>query len=160
MPYIDRTEALRLWAADDPGADESHIFQGDIFHSVDIYVPHKDEPVQFEGLIVSHDCEYTKAMARPERLPLGIAPVRPLAAFSPEHADYIRQGSVASALYLPAEGPVEAESMVDLRLIQPVLPVQLAEYQYVATLGPDLRLALHAKLVEHFTRRLLVECGS
>ncbi|HZS31736.1 MAG TPA: hypothetical protein VFA37_10800 [Gaiellaceae bacterium] len=158
MPYIGRAEAVALWAEGDPDVDESHVFQGDLFHSVNFYVPHKDETVLYEGIIVSYDCEYTKARLRPDKAPLSIAPVRAISAFSEEHAAYIRDGQVASALYLPAhDGILDVESMVDFRLLQPIVPNQLAGYQYVATLGPELRNALQAKLVEHFTRRLLLE---
>lgn len=157
MPYIGRARALELYAAGDPDADESHIFQGDIFHSIEFRVPRLDEAVQGWGVVLSHDCEYTKARTRPAELPLTLAPLRLLAGFPRDQASLIRDNRIRSHFFLPAAGDVDGDYAIDLRLAQPILTLQLADYMYVASMGPELKGALQAKIVEHFTRRILDE---
>lgn len=155
MPlYIGRAEAVRLFAADDPGVDESHIFQGDVFHSVEFRVPGKPETVLGQGIVASHDCEYTKAKGRPHELPLLVAPVRELRSFPGDQATLIRRNRLRNALFLPHEPPLDDEYMADLRLLQPILTFDLQNYQYITSASPELKRRLQAKLTEFLTRRL------
>lgn len=157
MPhYIARSDAAGLLA---PGEDigEGHVFQGDIFHSVQMFTPRPggaaDWPLSV-AVVVSHHCEWTKAANRPD-YPITWAPAHELSAFDESQQNQIRIGRFRNFLYLPAEAPIDRELAVDLRLIQPVSARDVSEAMYCATCGPELMLALQGKVVEFFTRRLL-----
>ncbi len=155
-PYISRAEVIRLSAIDDPDVDESHIFQGDIFHSIEFRVPHKVDGVQCNGMVISHDCEYTKTKKRPTH-PLLVAPLRELSSFRKDEADLVRNNRYRHAVFLPNRKPLDDEYLVDLRLIQPISIRDLQEYQYMTSISPAMKKLLRAKVVEFITRELTLE---
>ncbi len=159
MLYISRADAVAAFAASDDDVDESHIFQGDIFHSVTFVAPGHDDTVLAPGIVLSHDCEYTKARRRPTEYPLIVAPLRELAAFPKDQAELIRSNRLRYLLHLPIEGPVETEQAADLRLMQPVLAAELQQYQYLTSASETLKRRIRAKVVEFITRELTLDEG-
>jgi len=151
--YITRKEAVRLYGADDPAVDESHIFQGDIFHSLEFRVPPRIDTVLGPGIVVSHDCEYTKARRR-DNYSLLVAPLRKLGAFERDQHPLIRDGKYRYLLFLPTDETLDDEYAADLRLMQPILPRDLGDNYYWTSVAQETREALQAKVVEFITREL------
>lgn len=155
MSYVTRRQAVADYGGGDPDVDESHIFQGDIYHSVEFRVPWKDDSVQGFGVVLSHDCEYTKAKKQPANVALSIAPARLLANVDKEQRKPIQDNRLRAFLYLPGDQPLGDEYAIDLRLTQPILAPQLVDYMFITCMGEELRGALQTKIAEHFTRRVL-----
>lgn len=153
--YISRADAVRIFGGGDPDLDENHIFQGDIFIAVEFKVPQKPEGLLGHGIVLSHDCEYTKAKRRPESVPLSVAPLRELHGFPRDQAQLIRDNRLRNALFLPHEDPLDDVYMVDLRLSQPITTKDLQGYQFWTSASSELKKLLQAKIVEFYTRRLL-----
>ena len=64
----------------------------------------------------------------------------------------VREGRFRYYLHLPAEGVVDRDLLVDLRLIQPITASELARAQHWACMAPNLLDALRAKVVEFVWR--------
>jgi hypothetical protein len=148
--YISRDEAARLFEG-----TPSDFFQGDVLESLTLMTPRPGgslDTIVAHAIVLSHDCEYTKADSRGFDYPIQVAPVRQLSAFRAGGQDgHIRAGRFRQLLYLPAEEPLDDEYAVDLRLAQPLLAQEIVEATHWTTLGPELRLVLQAKVVEYFT---------
>lgn len=162
MPlYIGRDEAVRLYAPDDPDVDTSHVFQGDIFQpSLQLLKPPRPggaaEWILTAAIVISHECEYTKAKRRPGH-PMLVAPLHELVSFTTDQQHLIRENRFRYLLHLPEEDPLDREYAADLRLIQPVAGADLADAPYWTSIGPELKRALWAKVVEYITRELTLE---
>lgn len=95
------------------------------------------EEKQWDGIIVSHDCEYTKIAEKPTK-PLLVAPVRDMSDY--QQSDVIRAGGQFALWALPQEEPLdEDEYVVDFRLTQPMAVRQLQEAEHWTCLSEDVR---------------------
>jgi hypothetical protein len=148
--YIGRAEAIDLYAPDDPDVDEAHVFQGDVFApSLQLMAPRPGGAADWvltAAIVVSHDCEFTKAKRRPEH-PILVAPLHELGSFPADQQRLIRENRYRYLLHLPEEDPLDREFAVDLRLMQPVAGADVRDALYLATLNSSLRQALRAKVV-------------
>jgi hypothetical protein len=158
VAYISRDEAVALFAADDDDVDETHVFQGDIYpRTLELMAPRPggspDWPLS-PAIVVSHDCEWTKAKRRILEYVILLAPLRELSAFPQDQRPLVRNGRIAYLHFLPHEAPLDAEYAADLRLIQPVSAADLQDTAVWTCSGADLRVALRAKIVQFFTREL------
>jgi hypothetical protein len=161
--YVGRAEAVALYAEGDPGVGVDHVFQGDIFHSLELYTPTarvtEDQFPLSAAIVVSHHCEWTKARKKIEEgndWPVLLAPLHELERdFDRNEQGLIRDNRFRYYLYLPANEPtMDREHAVDLRLIQPFSALSLsrsAQY-YWCGLGEDLLAGLRAKVVEFIWR--------
>jgi hypothetical protein len=148
--YLGRDEAHALH-----GGNPDHIYQGDLLQSLTFMVPLADgtwDDKQWDGIVISHDCEYTKIAQKPGK-PLLVAPLRPMSDY--QQQDAIRQGQQYSLWALPVETPVEDEYVMDLRLLQPMAVRRLQEATHWAGLAPDLRLELQARVAKFLFRGTL-----
>lgn len=162
MPaYITREEAVGLFAEGDESVDASHVFQGDIYHkTLELMAPRPggkhDWPLA-PAIVVSHDCEWTKAQRRIMQHAMLVAPLRELSAFPADQRPLVREGRVRYLFFLPHEDPLDDEYVADLRLIQPVAAADLRDAALWTSLGREFRAALRAKLVEFLTRELTLQ---
>jgi hypothetical protein len=147
-PYITREEAARLL---DGTVD--HIYQGDIFLSLELFIPQPDgsfgdflAPV----MVVSHDCEYTKIRGKDDKHLL-VAPLRDLSRFGDQRRQ-ILDGKVYAVWPLPVSSPVDEEYAVDLRLLQPIALRQLEEATLWTCISPGLKEALRARVAAFLLR--------
>lgn len=148
--YISREEAADLF-----DGTPSDFFQGDILEALTLMTPRPGgslDTLVANAVVLSHDCEYTKADARGFEYPIQVAPLRRLSAFSAGGQDgHIRANRFRQIMYLPAHDPLDDEYAIDLRLSQPLLAQEVVEAAHWATLGPELRFVLQAKIVEYYT---------
>ena len=141
MSYIRREEADAL-----RGGAPGHIYQGDLFQSLDLMVPLPDgtwDDKLWDAIVVSHDCEFTKIADKPSK-PLLVAPVRPLSDY--QQRDAILAGDAYALWALPHENPVDGEYVVDFRLIQPIAVRRLLDAMHWACLGAELREEFAARI--------------
>jgi hypothetical protein len=124
-----------------------------------MYSPVTQERPLSSAMVVSHHCEWTKARkawAAGRDWPVLLAPVYELAeALQSNEQRLVRDGKIRYWLYLPADGPVDRELFVDLRLIQPYSSAELDRQQsdcYWASVGLELNRALRAKIIEYLYR--------
>ena len=112
----------------------------------------RDYPLM-HTIVVSDDCEFTKAQQFGPEYPLAIAPLRELSTMATGGFDgHIRSGRVRWAFYLPYEAPLDDHYFVDLRFIQPVPSGDVLDSEVWTSLGPRLKRPLQAKLAVFFTR--------
>lgn len=141
MSYIERAEAHAIRR----GLD-GHIYQGDLFQSVTFMVPQADgtwDEKQWDAIVISHDCEYTKIAEKPDR-PLIIAPVRFLSDY--QQRDAIIAGESYPHWALPRVAPVEDEYVVDFRLVQPIAVRRLQDGDHWTCLSEELREEFAARI--------------
>jgi hypothetical protein len=146
--YITREQAAELF----DGTPE-HIYQGDVFHSIELVVPRVGgmlDPVQGPLMVISHDCEYTKIANNPTK-PLLVAPLRALSVFS--QREEILEGKTFGLWALPREEPLDDEYAVDFRLTQPIAVSELRIEYHWTCLSPEAKETLHAHLAKFFLRR-------
>ena len=94
-------------------------------------------PRAWAGVIVSHDCEYTKIAEKPSK-PLLVAPVRQISDY--QQSDVIRAGGQFALWALPQEEALDDDEYVtDLRLIQPMAVRQLQEAPHWTCLSDEVR---------------------
>jgi hypothetical protein len=140
--FLARDEANAAY-----GGDPGHIYQGDLFQSLTFMVPLPDghwDDKQWDGIIVSHDCEYTKIAEKPSK-PLLVAPVRLLSDY--QQADTIRAGGQFALWALPQEAPLDDnEYVADFRMTQPMAVRQLQEATHWTCLGPETREDLQSRI--------------
>ena len=158
MLYIGREEAVRTYAEGDPEIDTSHVFQGDIFHSVQLMAPRPggvpDWPLT-AAVVLSHHCEWTKAkkkMAQDEDWPILLAPAHELSDFGTSDKGTIRKGAFRYYLYLPAVGTIDRELVVDFRLSQPFSALDLARADYWTSVSAEVNRWIRAKQIEYLYR--------
>jgi hypothetical protein len=145
--YVDRDEAARLF---DGTAD--HIYQGDIFMNLELFVPRPGgrwDPVLGHAIVISHDCEYTKVAMSVDK-PLLVAPLRELRVFS--QAEAIRAGQAVQLWALPVAPPIDEEFVVDFRLIQPIAVSELREAPPWACLSMGVKEVLQGRLARFLFR--------
>lgn len=145
--YITRDEAARLFEG-----TPDHVYQGDIFHSMSLYVPRPGgrlDDVQGPLMVISHDCEYTKIRHAPSK-PLLVAPLRLLSAFSQRQE--IVDGETFALWALPREDPLDDEYAVDFRLIQPIAVAELRIDFHWTCLGAESKEILRARLAKFLIR--------
>lgn len=141
MAYIARAEAYAV-----RGGLDGHIYQGDLFQAVTFMVPHQDgswDDKQWDAIVVSHDCEYTKVAEKPDR-PLLVAPVRDMSDY--QQREEILAGESYALWALPQENPVDDEYVVDFRLIQPIAVRRLQDGDHWTCLADELRVELTARI--------------
>jgi hypothetical protein len=146
-PYISREEAAGLFSG-----TADHIYQGDIFQSLELVVPRMGgmlDPVVSHAIVISHDCEYTKVAHAPSK-PLLVAPLRELRVFAQRQE--IVDGQAHALWALPNQAPVDDEFAVDFRLIQPIAVSELKEAALWTCLSPDLKDVMHARLARFLLR--------
>jgi hypothetical protein len=152
-PYISRADAAVIF-----GGDEDHIYQGDIFQSLEVVAPRPPggifETAIFHAMVVSHDCEYTKIREQP-RKPLLVAPLRELRVFS--QRDEILAGEAFALMALPREDPLDDAYVVDLRLMQTIAVGWLQEATLWTSIDEELKETLQARIAKFFLRRERVE---
>jgi hypothetical protein len=140
--YLSRDEADAAY-----GGDPGHIYQGDLFQSLTFMVPMPDgrwEERQWDGIVLSHDCEYTKVAQNPSK-PLLVAPVRRLSDY--QQQDEVRAGKQYSLWALPHEAPVgEDEYVADFRMTQPMAGRQLQEATHWTCLSAETREELRSRV--------------
>jgi hypothetical protein len=133
--YLTRDEANAAH-----GGAVGHLYQGDLLQALSFMIPLPDgvwEDKQWDGIVVSHDCEYTKIADRPTK-PLLVAPVRKMSDYS--QPEVIRAGGQYALWALPKESPIDDdEYVVDFRLIQPMAVRQLQEATHLTCLGAEVR---------------------
>lgn len=157
MPfYSGRADAWALHAPEDPNVDLARVFQGDIFHSLELMSRRAggaaDWPVTW-AITISHHCEWTKAQQRAGMdYPIVVAPLRRLDGFTPNDQGAIRANRMLAYMLLPSEGPVDHDYVADFRLMQPVSAADLPGAGYVASLQRALWETLQAKVVEFVMR--------
>ena len=147
-PYVTREQAATLF----DGTAE-HIYQGDIFQSLELIVPRAGgmlEPIITHAMVISHDCEFTK-IADNVNKPLLVAPLRELDTFSQK--PQIIAGQAHALWALPAEPPLDDEYGVDFRLIQPIAVGQLKDAEHWTCLGAKAKLSMQARLARFLLRR-------
>jgi hypothetical protein len=121
------------------GGDLGHLYQGDLLQTLEFMVPMPDgvwQEKQWDGVVVSHDCEYTK-IAEKSTKPLLVAPVRAISDY--QQRDVIRAGGQYALWALPEEAPLEDGYVVDLRLIQPMAVRQLQDATHWTCMSDELR---------------------
>jgi hypothetical protein len=94
--FIARAEAVEVYGQGDPEVDETHVFQGDIYHSQELFSPANPERPVSSAIVVSHHCEWTKAkkrLARGEDWPILLAPLHELTDFDANEQRLIRENS-------------------------------------------------------------------
>ena len=162
MSYITKAQALELYDHDTE-ADDKHVFQGDVFSDLSLFVPRAGgaaEWVLTTAVVVSHHCEWTKAkkaIARGDDWPILVAPMHVMAdAYTEWERQRIGEGGFRSLLHFPVEGLVTADYAADLRLLQPFSARDLLEAEYLATADQDLNAALRAKVAEYLWRDFTV----
>jgi hypothetical protein len=145
--YVSRDEAARLFEG-----SSNHIYQGDIFQSLELFVPRPggtfDTPIS-HAIVVSHDCEYTKIVGKSNK-PLLIAPLRELRVY--QQADAILEGRAVGLWALPEENPIDDAYVADLRMIQPFPVGDLVEAQLWTCLGVEAKKVLQARIARFFLR--------
>lgn len=152
MSYLKRAEAYAL-----RGGLDGHIYQGDLFQAVSFMIPQPDgmwEDKQWDAIVISHDCEYTKIAEKPDR-PLLIAPVRDLSDY--QQRDAILAGESYPHWALPQAPPVDDEYVVDFRLIQPIAVRKLQEGDHWTCCSDQLREELTARVELFLFRGRLAE---
>lgn len=151
MPaYIGREEAAQVYKAE----HLDHIYQGDLFQSLELMLPRSSgdwDPRIWDGIVVSHSCEYTKIRGRLNK-PLLVAPVRKLSVYS--QRDAILRGEAYGLWALPQESPLDDdEYVVDLRFIQPIAIGKLDDESYWTSVTPSLQDELQARLALFLLRK-------
>lgn len=146
----------RIQAAERFGGTSADIFQGDIYSSLELMAPRiggvRDYSLSY-GMVVSHDCEWTKVGQLGLDYPLLVAPLRPLSAFQDDGKDgLVRKLRVRYLFPLPVTDALDDEYAVDLRLIQPLTAAELVDGDHVTSLG-DLKTPLQGFLLVFFTNR-------
>lgn len=140
--YLGRAEAAAL-----RGGLTNHLYQGDLLETVTFMVPLQDgtwDDRQWDAIIVSHDCEYTKIAESPTK-PLLVAPVRSIDDYSQK--DEIRHGQAYALWALPRDPPLDNdEYVVDFRLIQPIAVRRLQDAKHWTCLDDALREEFQARI--------------
>lgn len=112
----------------------------------------RDFPVS-PAMVLSDDCEDTKAKKWGDDYYFVVAPLRELAQFDTGHGELgnIRAQSVRALFHLPVGGPLDREWVVDLRLTQPFTYAELVGSALWTSVGPPLKSALKFSLQRFFT---------
>jgi hypothetical protein len=156
--YVTREEAVRLFAEGDDSVDVTHVFQGDVYaKTLELMLPRPGGKADWPlapAIVVSHDCEWTKARRRIMEYAVLVAPLRELSVFPSDQRPLVRDGRIAYLFFLPHEDPLDDEYVADLRLIQPVSAADLRDAPVWTSCGPELRAGLRAKVVQFLTREL------
>jgi hypothetical protein len=116
------------------------------------------------GVVISHDCEWTKVEKRGTHWPLLVAPAVSVGEIladvgldQPGQDGQVRGNQFRYLFYLRPEGPLQDEDLVvDLRLIQPVTAEELLGSTLVTSMGPGIKPALQQRLVVYLAKRELV----
>lgn len=112
-----------------------------------------DTDPMWDGIVVSHSCEYTKIAKNGGYLL--VAPVRPISEFDSDTAGKVRRGRYFSLWQLPPESPVDEECVADFRFIQPIHFRQLTNATHWACLAPEALDEFRGRLLEFLFRGAL-----
>lgn len=151
--YVSRDRAAQLY---DGTAED--IFQGDIYHRLEFALPTRSGSREFPagpGIVVSHDCEFTKLARWGDGYRLLVAPLREIRQFDKPGGvlGHVRANRVRFLFYLPPVPGLEGEFAADLTTMQPFTAAELLDAEVAQCLGPALKPALQGALAVFFTDR-------
>jgi hypothetical protein len=99
------------------------------------------------AMVISHDCDFTKAMGSRPNLPILVAPVIRVRDVEDDLRGNADHDKVARYMRLPDEEPTEEGCVVALSMIQPVAAQVIIRAQRVARIPEDARLALADRII-------------